>query len=282
MTGFGRGLAPPAVVVEVRSVNHRHLEVSVRLPREYAPLEAPMRAAVRQRLARGHVDVQLTVSAPADGGRSPLVDTHLAAQYHRLLQDLAQRLQIPYAAEARALLDLPGVLSVSDPMPDAASAWPGVESALVGALDALVFMRSQEGAALSAALRRSLDALAVFLEAVEQAQPGGTAEQRRRLEQRLASVGVTPQSLPPGEVAALLERLDISEELARVRSHLVQLAFCLQASEPVGRRMDFLAQELQREWTTIAAKAADETVAQAAVSARVAVEAIREQVQNVE
>lgn len=287
MTGFGRGTAEDggcAFVAEARSVNHRYLDVAVRVPREYAGLEDRIRAQVRARVGRGRIDVSVAVSAQAPGERGVRVDTALAARYHKLLQDLAAHLSISSEVDAGFFLGLPGVLEVRERLPDGDADWPAIEAAVAAALQALEAMRGREGTALGAALERGLATVRACLERVASRAPVVAAEQVARVRTRLEALqtGAAQGEAFPFDPAARLERVDISEELERLRSHLEQAAACLSAPGPVGRRLEFLAQEMQREWGTISAKASDRAIADDAVSARVAVEQVREQVQNIE
>ncbi len=286
MTGFGRGTGEAGggmFLAEVRSVNHRYLDVVVHLPRELAELESRVRRRVRSQVGRGRVEVSVIAPTGPERGRGVRVDTELAARYHKLLQDLADHLAIPFQVDARFIFGLPGVLDVYERPVDADRQWQAIDAAVSAALGALEAMRTQEGEVLADALQRSLDVVAACLQRVEDRAPLAAAEQVVRVQSRLeALVGGAVQGESRFDVMPALERADISEELVRLRSHLGQAAACLPAVGPVGRRLEFLAQEMQREWGTISAKAFDPVIAAEAVTARVAVEQMREQVQNIE
>lgn len=269
-------------MAEVRTVNHRYLDVNVRLPREYGALEDRMRAQVRGCLGRGRVDVSVTPGTAATAERALRVDTVLVGRYHQALQDLAAHLGVSPEVDAGFFLGLPGVLEVRDRSPDEEADWPVIEAALAAALRDLEAMRAREGGVLASALQRGLGAIGACADRVAERAPVAAAEQVARVRSRLQALQVGPGEPIPFDPAALLDRADISEELDRLRSHLGQAAACLEASGPVGRRLEFLAQEMQREWGTISAKASDREIAELAVSARVAVEQVREQVQNIE
>lgn len=285
MTGFGRGDAghAPAVSVEARATNHRHLDLLVRLPREYATLEDRLRAMIREAVHRGRVEVAVSVGAGQAPVRAPRVDTALASQYHQVLRDLAAMLGLPYAPDVREIVALPGVLATAEDGGDPEADWPAVAEAARTALDALSEMRAREGRALSADLGRRVGDLQALVDAVQERLPAARAEHLQRLTARVAALtGELPPDGFRSELAALVERADIAEELVRLGSHLHQFRQCLDAEGPVGRRLDFLAQECHREWTTIAAKAVDVRISEWAVDARVIVEQLREQAQNVE
>lgn len=285
MTGFGRAAAGEgAFSAEARSVNHRYLEVSVRLPRQYAGLEERVRAQVRARCARGRVDLVVSAGPASGRPRAVRVDTALAARYHRSLQDLAEHLGLAAQVDAGFFLGLPGVLELAEPSADEEADWPELAAAVELALDALEVMRWREGEALGAALREALGVVRGCLEQVAAMAPLAAQEQVGRVRVRWEAwrAGNPGGEVPPFDPVVLLERSDIAEELERLRSHLGQADACLLEAGPVGRRLEFLAQEMQREWGTISAKAADREIADAAVRARVAVEQVREQVQNIE
>lgn len=288
MTGYGRGRAPAAggrsLWVEARSRNHRHLELVLRLPAEYAALEDRLRALVAARVQRGRLEVSV-VGDPMHPSTWPQVDLRAARAYHEVLRDLAERLGLPLGLDAAGLAALPGV-SVLREAPPAAEAvegdWPALEAAAVQALSGLDAARGREGEALAEAIRAALAATADCLRAVEARVPAVAAARQAAARARLAELlGPEGAPLAGAAVAAILDRLDVQEEIVRLHSHLRQAAEALGEPAP-GRRLDFLAQEMQREWNTIAAKASDAEVAQQTVAARVAVERVREQVANVE
>ena len=299
MTGFGRGTAridsPAGAVeatVEVRAVNGRGADVTVRAPRGLAEREADIAAAVRARLGRGTATVTVTVEQTATGGALS-IDADAArvvAETLRALRDAAGLT----AAEAPVTLD--ALLRPPDGLPrpltaavaDDLDAWPTVSAALADALDALDAMRATEGAALDADLRARLATLAALADAVEARAPLRVSEARARLADRLAEMlgdaRLDPVRLEQ-EIAILAERLDVAEEVVRLRSHLAQATAALDAARdagvPSGRRLGFLVQEILREVNTTGSKANDAAVAHLAVSMKEAIEQIREQAANI-
>lgn len=315
MTGFGRGAGEAdgrAFVAELRAVNHRYLDLVVRLPRECTPLEERVRALLRRHVRRGHLEVTVEgvavappgaagagraatpgsgpTGAPAlPGGGAPVrpcVDTELAAAYHGALREVATRLHVPSQVDASFFLGLPGVCSLRPLSTEPDDAWPALEAALLAAVSALARMRRREGEQLASALGLALGTVRTCLDEATRLGPEVAAAQLAGMRRRAADLlGEAARAPSPELVAAwatLLERAAIEEELVRLGSHLAQVEACLRSEEAVGRRLDFLAQEMLREWNTIAAKAADARLADLAVAARVAVEQVREQVQNVE
>ena len=284
MTGFARSqalAAPFRLVWEVRSVNHRFLDTTVRLPAELRSLETGCRARVNAALARGKVDCTLTVSQDRDhqGGvelRESAVEDLLSLQ--RRVREMTPDAGPLTVGE---VLRWPG--AVQEATYESTTMEPAVAAALDEALESLVMARKREGKRLAAAVRERCQGIKNI---IAEMQPRiGQAEQRhrsklvRRLE-RLA-VDADPQRLEQ-ELAQLAQRLDISEELDRLASHIEEVEAVLTRDEPIGRRLDFLVQELNREANTLASKSQDTDLTRGAVELKVLVEQVREQVQNLE
>lgn len=291
MTGFGRAEVSDgalAVVVEARSVNHRHLDVAVRLPRALAGLELDVRRLVQARLERGRVDVTVQVAAaPGVATQRVRADAALAAEYVARAREVGETLGLALETPPPAwVLERPGVLRLEEVEPPAAPAvWPLVATALGGALEALVAGREAEGAALGAELRALHAELAAGVELIAARAPAAVARREERLRERLrALLAETPidETRLLAEAAIWTDRTDVREELTRLRAHLGQLALTLDKGGPVGRTLDFLVQELHREVNTIGAKADDLEISQAVLAAKGAIERMREQVQNLE
>jgi uncharacterized protein (TIGR00255 family) len=288
MTGYGRGEARgerAAVVAEVRSLNHRFLEVSVKLGRGLGALEPEIRRLVQARAARGRVDVTLTTRRVAGAGSVVRTDVALGAEYARGARALAEAVGLPAALGVADLLRLPGVLAVEEAEPDDAEQGPLVKRAVADALDELGRMRQTEGAALGADLVRHLDAVEAWAGGVDAALPDALRRIQARLRERVRALldeaPVDPARLAQ-EVATLAARSDIAEELARLLSHCAQFRALVTEGGPVGRQLDFLTQELHRETNTIASKVDDADLVARVLQARTLVERLREQVQNVE
>lgn len=287
MTGYGcgtAGIAGGRVTVELRSLNHRYGEVVIRLPRGLSPLEDRLRALVKSRVLRGRVEVFITLDL-AMGGRCVRLDRPLVLAYYQALKELQELLQLPDPPGLRELLAVPALLSVSEQELDLEGVWPGVESALLQALDVLCAMRRQEGAVLCAELAQRFDAIGRLAQEAAGLSPVVVEHYRQKLRQRLEAwvggLGLDEQRLVM-EVALLAERSSIDEELTRIGSHLDQCHIALESAEPVGRRLEFLTQELHREVNTIASKSTDVTLSRLVVELKSEVEKVREQVQNVQ
>jgi uncharacterized protein (TIGR00255 family) len=290
MTGFGRAQLSTergAVSVEIRSVNHRHLDVALKLPRALAMLEPEARRAIQATLGRGRVDVSVSVTPlPGEPSRRVSLDTPLAAQYLEASRRLAGELNVPWTSSLEWVLDRPGVLQLEEPEPlDEVAASPLLEAALKQALAELIERREAEGAALGAALGDLREALRTEVEGMTARAPLALARHRDRFRERLAALlGAEPvdEARVLTEVAAHAERTDIEEELTRLSAHLAELARRLEEGGPVGRQLDFLLQEMNREVNTIGSKADDLYLSQSVLAAKGILEKMREQVQNLE
>lgn len=288
MTGYGRGQAGREgllVQVEVRTLNHRFLDMVVRLPASCLALEDRVKAAVKQRLARGRVEVHVTVKTDGTVPQDVQVDHGLLRGYQRALEEVAQVLGLHREPDWSVVVALPGLLNVRDLEPDQSLLAALLDEALQAALEQVVLMRRREGEALASNLRDILTRLKGLHEEIQQLARQQPELIGQRLKERLAGwpevQDVDPQRLAL-EVALLAEKADISEEVHRFRSHLDQCFHQLEATGAVGRRLDFLAQEMHRELNTMAAKAADARIHQRVVEGKVELERLREQVQNVE
>jgi uncharacterized protein (TIGR00255 family) len=288
MTGYGRAEVPGArlaVSVEIRSLNHRFLEIGVKLPRSLAASELEVRRVVQGRLARGRVDVSVMTRWLAGSRSAVRTDTALAEGYAREARDLAARLGIDSPLGLGDLLRLPGVVSVEEAEEDEGLAVLGLKEALHQALDELCRMRQTEGAALAAEIRAHLAALEAWTAGLGDLLPAALARIRERVHARiqglLAGAAVEPGRLVQ-EAALWAARSDIQEELARLGAHGAQFRALLDGGGAVGRQLDFVVQEMHREVNTIASKADDQALVERVLQARTTVERLREQVQNVE
>jgi uncharacterized protein (TIGR00255 family) len=288
MTGYGRGEARGVrvtVVAETRSLNHRFFEANVKLPRSLGGNEPDVRRLVQGRIARGRVDVTVSLRRTATAAPIVRTDVALGLAYARGARELGAAAGISSEVSMSDLLRLPGVLTVEEIEEEDGEAAVLLKSAVTDALHELWGMRQTEGAALARDLGGHLDGLGAWVRDVETLLPTTLARiQARHRERVQAILGETP--LDPArlaqEVATWVARSDIAEELARLGSHLAQFRALLAAGGHVGRQLDFLAQELHREVNTIASKADDGELVARILEARTLVERIREQVQNVE
>ncbi len=289
MTGYGRGEASRdgiKITTEITSVNRKQSEITVYLPREIEPLEAQARAELNKRIARGRVTVKVGLHAAEALPGQVEVNIAVAKAYVDGLRKLARELKIDDKISLEALVRLPGVLGAGDDVSEAEKLWPTLEQALCAALDGLVKMRLKEGAHLAKDLQGRIKVMRKGVATIKAAAPEMVKRYREQLQQRIANAGLP---LPPEEDERLLkevvyfaDRSDISEELARLQSHFKQFDDCAKTEEPIGRTLDFLAQEMNREINTIGSKAQDSEIAREVVQFKAELEKFREQVQNVE
>jgi uncharacterized protein (TIGR00255 family) len=287
MTGFGAGrgsVAGEELDVEVRSVNHKYCEVKARLPRELTALEQEVVRAVKERLARGGVEVSVRRTA-VGGAVAPQVDVALAESYARAFADVQKRLGLPGTVTLGDVLAAEGVIRLAERAVDVEGARAALRAALSAALDALVAMRAREGEALARDLSTRLEAVEVAVGRVAELSPQIVEQQRKRLSERIAEltggVALDPARLVQ-EVALFADRTDVAEEITRLRSHVGQVRALVRGDEPAGRKLDFLVQEMHREVNTIGSKSQSAELASIVVGLKAEIERMREQVQNVE
>jgi uncharacterized protein (TIGR00255 family) len=287
MTGFGAGrgaAGAEALDVEVRSVNHKFCEVKARLPRELAALEPDAVKLVKERLARGGVDLSVRRAGPA-GGVAPRVDLALAEAYARAFEELRKRLGLAGGPSLADVAAADGVIRLDEPALDLDAARAALRAALGAALDALVVMRAREGEALARDLVGRLDVIEALVGRAAALVPQTVEHHRARLAERVQELSrgipLDPARLAQ-EVALFADRTDVAEEVTRLRSHLAQARALLAGGEPAGRKLDFLVQEMHREVNTIGSKSQSAEIAAIVVTAKAEVERMREQVQNVE
>ena len=290
MTGYGRGEVEAEGlkwVVELKTVNHRFLEVSPSLPRHLWALEDRIRKLVKNRLARGRVDVQLSWEGRAERPLSLSLDPDMTVQIRSLLTDLARALPEPEPVRLDHLLHFADLIVGKERQTqDLEETWRAISQALAQALEALEVMRGNEGAALAEELLGHLDLMSQEVQRIKaQADlvPGLWQEKLKvRLEELLAETAPVDEGRLAQEVTFLAERRDIREELTRLESHVAQFQEALAVPGPVGRKLEFLLQEMLREANTIGVKAGDLDIAQAVVAIKGLLERLREQVQNIE
>ena len=290
MTGFGRAELTGEILVvtiEARSVNHRHLDVGVRLPNAFAGLDADVRRIVQARLDRGRVDVSVQVSPlSTQSAKTVRVDTALAQRYVEQARQLARDVGLAGDVDLGWVLQRPGVVEQTDAPPaEPATVWPLIADALGRALDELVERRATEGAALASELRALAGAFAGVLADMHARAPLAATRREERLRERMGAM-LAGTDVDEGriatEVAVWATKTDVTEELARLRAHLEEFGLMLDKGGSVGRQFDFLIQEMNREVNTVASKADDLELSQAALAAKGLLEKIREQVQNLE
>ncbi len=288
MTGYGKGEADRgdiSLTVEIKSVNHRYGDVTVKLPRTLMALESEVRKQVSARLKRGRIDVYINLEFASEADKIPVLNRTLAQHYLQLLEGMERTFGLSGGLSVQLLASQKDVILLKEAEPAVDEVRFCLESALEKALAAVEKMRLAEGEATCADMRERLVMLDSLLGRAASRAPVVPAEWRQKLEERLARLekGVEwePQRLAQ-ELAVFADRCDISEELSRFRSHLEQFGELFEAAEPVGRQMDFLLQELNRETNTMGSKSSDVELTRQVVAIKAELEKIREQVQNIE
>lgn len=284
MTGYGRCVRVRdgrSLTVELKSVNHRFLDISLRMPRCFLFLEDEARKAVGRRLARGHVDVFCTYRNQREDARAVQVDEGLIRAYLRATDGLAG---LTDDRSVMGVLSLPEVVQVVETEEDREALRALLLETLEGALDEAAAMRAVEGEALQRDLNARADALEKIARAIAARAPQTLIAYRERLRANVEELlgGQMDESRLVQETAIMADRLAIDEELVRLESHISQLRALIRDPAPAGRRLDFLAQEFNREVNTIASKSQDIEITRLAMEGKAEIEKLREQVQNVE
>lgn len=288
MTGYGHGEAASggiAVSVELRSVNGRYLEVVARLPRSLALRENELREQVRRKLLRGKVTLTVSVERDADGSVPLKVDAASAKAYYRLLNDLRRTVRVKQTVRLEHLLQFSDIFEPRDLENTGEKEWDVVQAALDKALDGLVVMRSNEGKELERDFDVRLAALSGLADRIEELSKRQVPHERERLRERIAQI-LEREPVDEGrlemELAILAEKLDVTEECVRFRSHVTFFRQAMASPEPAGRKLNFLIQEMNREVNTMGSKSSDTGIAHLVVQGKEELEKIREQLQNIE
>jgi uncharacterized protein (TIGR00255 family) len=290
MTGYGRGECARDgfnVTVELSSVNRKQAEISVNLPRELEMLETRIREAILAGVSRGRITVR--VSVHAGNGKSSAamhLNVPLAKAYAHELARLAKELKLSGPVTLDHLVRAPGVFQTDEELAEHEDLWPAVDKALRAALSGLLTMRQREGAHLTKDLAGRIGIMRKCVERVAKQAPKSAERYRQQLIERIKAAGL-PAPAPEDErllkeIVFFADRSDISEELSRLQSHFKQFEVCTKSTEPVGRTLDFLAQEMNREINTIGSKANDALISTEVVTLKAELEKFREQAMNVE
>jgi uncharacterized protein (TIGR00255 family) len=289
MTGYGKGeesTPQGSFTVEIRSVNHRYGEISVRLPRAFYAIENDVKRLAASVLKRGKIDISVQWDETSALNAVPQLDMVVARGYYDAYSRLAKELNLPQDAAPSYIMSLKGVMKETAAVSvDEAELQPQLLAAVQAAVAALDSMRCREGVALADDLKARREQIAEWSALIGERTPQMVIEYRQklkiRLDQLLESAEIDDARLAQ-EVALLADRCDITEELVRLASHFSQFDEALGGSEPVGRKLDFLMQEMNREVNTIGSKSNDATITNLVIQIKAEMEKMREQVQNVE
>ena len=288
MTGYGRQKGENErreVQVEIKSVNHRYLDLNVKVPRIYSFLEEPIKTAVSAAVARGKVDIYLSITAKEGGDVKVSPNLALAGEYLRALEQVRDTYSLKDDISVMELAHMPDLLTVAREEPDAEEVKVQVLEVLGRALEEYNAMRRTEGERLCEDIARRGQEIGKMVDQVEQRSPQSVEEYRQKIAQRMTEIlgdsDIAEQRIL-AEAALFADKVSVTEEVVRLRSHLSQLQKMVQGDAPVGRKLDFLVQELNREANTIGSKANDYELAQIVIEIKAEIEKIREQIQNLE
>jgi len=288
MTGFGRGDGETTlgkVFVETRTVNHRYCDINVKVPKRLTLFENRMKEMIRAQVSRGRIDLFLKLDNLGEENAHLNVDLHLAKEYYQALQSLKKRLRLKDRITLGLVAGAKDVITAKEETGDLEPLWQEILPILKRSLQDLDKMKRSEGETLAKDLRQRLERVTQQLKKIKQLSPFGLDAYRNRLHDRVRAFlqgnDVDPSRFQQ-EIALLAERTDITEEIVRTESHLTQFLALFGAEEAVGRKMDFLLQEMFREVNTVSAKANDAEISQRVVEIKAELEKIREQVQNIE
>jgi uncharacterized protein (TIGR00255 family) len=290
MTAFARAetiLAPFSAVIEIRAYNSRFLDINLKIPKAYAGLESKIKQFVSHRLVRGRIELQLFLNRDDGQSTGYEVDIAKAASYHHALEKLKERFALAGHIPLDLLAGVEGIIKPVENTPDLKAGWMVTESCLDQALDQLVAMRKTEGDFLRIDFDRRLEFIENGLKKIKAQSDDLVNLYLQRLKERITAliedtaVSPDPDRLAQ-EAAILADKSDISEELMRTASHLVQFQHIMDSNEAGGRQLNFLVQEFHREFNTIGAKSANAEISHMIVAIKAELEKLREQVQNIE
>lgn len=290
MTGYGRAEAiinDKKVSIEIKSLNHRFLEIFVRLPGVFSPLEPEVKRKVTDRFARGRIEVSIRRDADQSANSEGRLELNmpLIRNYYGMLSALKQEFQLKDEINLGLLLGIKDAVTVAETEIDLAQVWGSLQAVLEEAMDNLENMRAQEGGIIGKDLQDRLGLLDSFLMRIRDKSPQVVSEYQKRLSERVKDLmGNFPvdEARLAQEVAIMAERSDITEEIVRFQSHLIQMDSIMRSNEAIGRKIDFLLQEMNREANTIGSKSPDAEISQIVVDIKTELSRLREQIQNIE
>jgi len=288
MTGFGRAQVENSeylVNCEIKGVNHRYLDISIRMPRRYGLLEERVKEEVKRRLNRGRIEINFNIEKIGDSKRNIKLDKELGIAYYNNLKELAEKLNISAEIRLIDVFRLPEVFSLEDQEEDLDQLWVVIGQALQTAVDGLLDMRRKEGENLARDIQQRNRFILSMVEALEARSPQVVKEYDEKLRSRVVEL-LSGENLDEQriiqEVVLFADKSNVTEEIVRLKSHIQHLEEMLAAGESIGRKCDFLIQEMFREINTVASKASDLEMNRTVIEVKAELEKIREQVQNIE
>ncbi|MCD8098656.1 MAG: YicC family protein [Lachnospiraceae bacterium] len=288
MTGFGRcevSEGERKITVEVKSVNHRYLDVAIKMPKKLNLFETAIRALLKEYISRGKTDIFITYEDMGQKGAALAYNASIAAQYMQYFTQMEQEFGIRNDICVSDLARFPDVLTIGEQQEDEEEIWHLLERALRGACERFVESREREGDALKADLIGKLDEMLVLVAQIEERSPGIVQEYRQKLETKVRELLDDTQldeSRLLTEVTLFADKVCVDEEIVRLKSHIEAMKAVLEAGGEVGRRLDFIAQEMNREANATLSKANDLTFSDCAIDLKTGIEKVREQIQNIE
>lgn len=288
MTGFGRAEVSNddyKICVEMKSVNHRYLDLGIKMPKKFNCFEADIRSLMKTRVARGKVDVFITLETFSDKAVKLNYNEALAAEYMKIFERMSEQFEIKNDITVASLSRFPDIISSEQTEEDEEALWALLKEALEGAIDKFVDQRIREGELLREDIINKLDSMLVWVAEVEERSPQIIAEYRAKLEQKvkefLENASIDENRIA-AEVTMFSDKICVDEEIVRLRAHINTMKKELMKGEAVGRKLDFIAQEMNREANTTLSKANDLTISDTAISLKTEIEKVREQIQNIE
>ncbi len=288
MTGYGKGETianNKHWVVEIKSVNHRFLDISVKMPRSHSMLEERIHKEIKKRIFRGRVDVYVKIQDMGQEDKQIMLDTGLAKAYYSVLGRIAADFSLDSKINLMDIASMPDVLVMKDPEYNLDDDWQHLQKVVALAVGQLVKMRSQEGVELYQDFKNKIELLKKACLHLSQQAPVVTTEYQEKLEKKLKDY-LTGTEIDKTriltEVAIMVDKMSIDEEIVRLKSHLQQFAKEIDSTDAVGRKLDFLIQEMNREINTVGSKSSNYEISHLVVEVKTLIEKIREQVQNIE
>ncbi len=289
MTGFGRCESSDGdrkFTVEMKGVNHRYLDVNIRMPKKFNLFETAIRNLLKQSIQRGKVDIFVTYEDLSENQASLKYNEQLAGEYLSYFRQMEEKFSLGNDVRVSTLLRCPEVLIMEEQTMDEDELWNGLKKALSGAIRQFVETRAQEGDSLKEDILKKLSGIQKLVDYIEERSPQIVAEYREKLQNKVREL-LSDTQIEEGRLAAevviFADKICTDEELVRLRSHVVHMKETLESKESgIGRKLDFIAQEMNREANTILSKANDLEVSNAGIDLKTEIEKVREQIQNIE
>lgn len=288
MTGYGRNEAivgAKKITIEIKSVNHRFSDYSIKVPRQYGFLEERLRHKISEKVARGKIDVYVNIESCGEADKVITVNTELAKNYLTELREMARELEIEDDITVSKLMMFGDIFNAEPKRDDEEELWDAVSNTADGAIDAFIAMREREGSRIETDLRARIDYMRSLSEKIDKRAPQIIEEYKERLYTKINEL-LEDHDIDDArvltEVGIFADKVAINEELVRLSSHYEEFKTIIESGEPAGRRLDFLIQEINREVNTVGSKASDLKTAKLVVTLKGEIEKLREQIQNIE